>query len=201
MGVSPVEIKALLREQQNILIMLDGVDEYTEGTNQDIDDLLKHGKPNCLLLVSSRPGNFLQPIHDISDEEVLITGFSHENIWKCATQYLGSKETCREFLRQAKESSLTHLLHVPIILLMACVLFNEHKSLPASKTGVFNKILTMSISRTTLKMMGKTAHEIENLEELLIKLGKLAWEALNKKTKQLLLSKVRFASGSLTSLF
>ncbi len=127
----------------------------------------------------------------IENEDVWITGFSEENVKKCATQYLGCEEKCDEFLRQADESGMVDLLHVPIILLMACVVFAEYKSLPSSKTGVFNKILTMTISRTTLKTMGKTALQIENLEELLIKLGKLAWEALTKKTKQLLLSKVR----------
>ncbi len=191
MGVSPLEIKALLNKEKDILIMLDGVDEYTEGTNQDIDDLLQYGKPNCQIIASSRPGNFLRQIKDVSDEDVWITGFSEENVKKCATQYLGCEEKCEEFLRQADESGIVDLLHVPIILLMACVVFAEYKSLPSSKTGVFNKILTMTISRTTLKTMGKTALQIENLEELLIKLGKLAWEALTKKTKQLLLSKVR----------
>ncbi len=190
MGVSPFEIKGLLQREENILIMLDGVDEYTEGTNQDIDDLLKHGKPNCLIIASSRPGNFLHAIKEISDEEVSITGFSKENIEKCATQYLGSLEKCVEFLIQAEESGLKHLLHVPIILLLACVVYIEYKSLPSTKTEVFDKILKMTISRTTLKTIGKTAHEIDNLEELLIKLGRLACEALNRETKQLLLSKV-----------
>ena len=54
-----------------------------------------------------------------------------------------------------------------------------------------DKVWNMCISRTTLKTMGKTASEVQNLHDLLSKLGKLAWEALNRENKQLLLYKVR----------
>ncbi len=198
MDVSPSEVKAILKGQTNgnILLIFDGYDEYTEGCNEDIDEILLNGRVNCLTVLSSRSGDFLEPIRGQIDQEVRITGFSYENIIKCAEQYLGSKQSCKEFLSQAEEASIhTHLeplygkcylmwkyqglIHVPIILLMACTVFIENHSLPSSKTGIFKQVVNMCISRTTLKTMGKTASEVENLQELMVKLGKLAWEALN----------------------
>ncbi len=190
--------------KENILLIFDGYDEYTERCNEDIDEILLHGKENCLTILSSRSGDFLEPIKSQMDEEVKISGFSYENIIKCAEQYLGT-EQCQDFLSQAEQASIHKcekpllndmeyykgLLHVPIILLMACTVFLEHHCLPSSKTGLFKQVVHMCISRTTLKMMGKTASEVDNLHELLTKLGKLAWEALTREKKQLLIYKVR----------
>ena len=99
-------------------------------------------------------------------------------------------EVCQEFLSQAGKAAIFGLLRVPIILLMACTVFTENKCLPSSKTKIFGQVVKMCVSRTTLKIMGKTANEVENLHELMLKLGKLAWEALNRKDKQLLIFKV-----------
>ncbi len=39
--------------------------------------------------------------------------------------------------------------------------------------------------------MEKTASQVKNLHELMVKLGKLAWVALNRERKQLFIYKVR----------
>ncbi len=206
MNISPSEVKAILHGETNgnILLIFDGYDEYTEGCNEDIDKILLNGRENCLILLSSRSGDFLEQIKSQINEEVKITGFSYDNIQKCGEQYLNSKDTCQEFLKQAERASIHQckeprendmkyykgFLHVPIILLMACTVFIENHCLPSSKLGLFKQVVQMCISRTTLKTMGKTASEVENLYEMMVKLGKVAWNALNRKSKQLLIYKV-----------
>ena len=204
-NVSLSEVKAIIQgETSNILLLFDGYDEYTHGTNKYIDELLQNGKDNCMIIVSSRSGDFLHKIKPSMDEEVQITGFSYDNIIECAEKYLGSERSRREFISQAEEAGIHKryggLLRVPIILVMACEVFIENKSLPSSKTDIFAKIVDNSISRTTLKKMedSKTSKKqqeiakvVENLPELKVKLGKLAWMALNRESKQLLLYKVR----------
>ncbi len=209
-GVSESEVKAILhaKNRGDVLILMDGYDEYVEGVNEEIDDLILNGRGNCLLIVSSRSGSFLQLIRNHVDEEIRITGFSYENMKKCAGQYLGSRYSCNDFLEQAEKAGIhvepqyaprpfrstginEGMLHVPIILLMACTLFIENKcQLPSSKTALFREIILMCISRTTLKTLGKTAREVDDLREMMVSLGKLAWIALTRKTKQLLLYKV-----------
>ncbi len=206
-GVTMSEIKSIIKGKtgQSILLLLDGYDEYTPGSSKDIDNILLHGKDNCLIILSSRPGDYLKLIKHQMDEEVTISGFSYENIIKCAEQYLGDDQSCQEFLTQAEQASIHDceyqynmeyykgLLHIPIILLMACTVFSENKSLPSSKTGLFKQVILMCVSRTTLKTMGKTTSQVENLHELMAKLGKLAWEALNRDNKQLLIYKVNLS--------
>ncbi len=209
MNVSTAEMKSILNGGTggNILIMLDGYDEYTAGVNNDIDDLILNGRDNCLVVVTSRSDASLQHIRNRADEELKITGFSQENIVKCVKHYLAIGEKCHDFLEQAENVGLhstsgwkyTGVLHVPIILLMSCAVYNRKNSLPSNKTALFDTIVDMSISRTTLKRIGKDAREIVNLEALKVKLGRLAWEALKKQTKQLLLSKVSI-SHSTTSV-
>ncbi len=212
MKVEASEIKAILQMEttRKILLIFDGYDEYTEGSNAEIDEIILNGRENCIIIVSSRSGEFLEPIRGNVGEEVRITGFSYENIIKCTEQYLGSEQLRKEFLLQAERAGIhgknrwQSLLHVPIILLMACTVFNENSSLPSNKTGLFGQIVHMSVSRTTLKTMGKTASELVNLHQLLVKLGKLAWTALTRDSKQLLIYKVRsklWKSGTAAPFF
>ena len=177
------ELKTILwgKTKYNILILVDGYDEYTPGCDE-IDDLLTNGKDNCLVILSSRPGDFLTEIKRSMDEEVTITGLSYENIIRCAKKYLGSHQSCETFLSQAEQAGIhicgkpkdnnmryyEGLLHIPIILLFACTVFREKHHLPSSKTGLFQQVIHMCISRTTLKTMGKTARQVENLQELLV---------------------------------
>ena len=71
------------------------------------------------------------------DGEVIIDGFSEENIKKCSIKFLNSEDRSEEMLKMAKESNIYNLLSVPIILLMVCVLYNEHGKLPKSRTEIF----------------------------------------------------------------
>ncbi len=176
-----------------MLKQTNGYDEYTAGCNKDIDKIIQTGKDRCLIIVSSRPGDFLHPLKKYINDEVRITGFSEENIAICAELYLNSNpELRRDFLSQANKAGINELLHIPIILLMSCALFTEKKCLPSKKTTLFKDVVLMSISRTTLKTMGKEASEVDDLHELMVRLGKLAWTALNRQSKQLVLYKVTY---------
>ncbi len=105
---------------------------------------------------------------------------SYENISDYAEKYLGPKESCQEFFIQAKQAGIHDkpplcndmfyykgVLHVPIILFMACTIFLEKHCLPSSKTELLKQVVQMCVSRRTVKTMGKTASEVENLHELL----------------------------------
>ena len=50
--------------------------------------------------------------------------------------------------------------------------------------------LFFEIIKMYIKSAKKRFPQIKDFEEILFKLGKLSWEALQKKTKQLLISKV-----------
>ena len=186
-------LKSILdgRTQHRVLLILDGYDEYTPGTNKEIDDAIESGVGNCFLILTSRPGNYVSKrIRNKMDGEVIIEGFSKENIVKCATLYLDSAEKSSEMLQQAAETGIDVLLHVPIILLMVCVVFDERQSLPKTKTGIVQIIYELAMDRSTMKAFGCKSSDLRDLEGLLYTLGQFAWKALQKEIQQLLLIKV-----------
>ena len=193
-------IQAILSGKTNhkVLLLLDGYDEYTPSTNEHIDKVIKSTIGKCFLLLTSRPKPdhtakhiLAKQIRDKMDGEVVIEGFSAENIRKCCSQYLGSEQKADEMLQEATERGVYPLLHVPILLFMVCVLYNEKKSLPKSRTRLFDTIYKLIIDRSTMKTFGCKADDLEQLDTMLITLGEFAWEALQKDVGQLLLSKVK----------
>ena len=194
-------IESILEGETNhkVLLLLDGYDEYKRGANKDIDEEIESKIGNCFLILTSRPGNdsgdrmfVSKKVRDRMDGEIVIEGFSPENIEKCSIQYLLSEENCQIFLAQAEETELSSLLHVPIILLMSCTVFISNMSLPHSKTKLYGDIFDLIMDRTTLKTYGCKSSDIPHIAQLLSILGKLSWEALQKDTGQLLLNKVNF---------
>ena len=200
--IQPSNLQAILEgeTEEHVLLLIDGYDEYKKGKNQDIDNIIKNDVGNCYIIITSRPGSHLDDIRRFMSGEVKITGLSIENIKKCAKHFLGSEEMSEAMLEQCgpiiyyfkkDNSSLWNLLKIPILLLMVCMIYKKNKSLPASKTQIIEKMIQLSISRTTLKTLQKKCEEIEELEDLLHLLGKLAWEALQKDSMELLIKQVR----------
>ena len=179
------------KHKDRTLIILDGYDEYTRGTNEDIDRLIESPVNKCFLILTSRFGEYLRKeFRDRMDGELIIEGFSEENIAKCSELYLGSKEMSDDFLKEAKRSKIYKLLHVPIVLLMSCMVFAEKGSLPKTQTKLFGIARDLIMDRTTLKTFGKKSAELADLDSWLDILGQMSWEALQRGEKQLLLDKV-----------
>ena len=121
-------VKSILTGKTNhkVLLLLDGYDEYIRGTNTELDRAIDKTLGKCFLILTSRPNegkDFRQYIRKKMDGEVVIQGFSKENIRKCCSLYLGSETEAIRFLKEAvKKARLYELLKVPIILLMTSVL-------------------------------------------------------------------------------
>ena len=194
-------VKAILTGKTNhkVLLLLDGYDEYTPGTNADLDHFIEETIGKCLLILSSRPKeekDFTKKFRGKMAGELEIQGFSEENIKKCCSQYLGSEEEAERLLNQAKtNTALYELLKVPIILLMTSALYNEDdkKSLPERKTKLYQDIYQFVMDRSTLKShnFGCYSAEVPNLQEMLQTLGRFAWKALQRDVDQVKINKVR----------
>ena len=206
------------KTKHKVLLLLDGYDEYTPGTNTELDQAIEKTIGKCFLILTSRPKegkDFTGKIRKKMDGEVVIEGFSEENIQKCCSQYLGSEKEAEKLLEEAKNNSgLYELLKVPIILLISSVLYNENeneksvpeqkpnpkrnvykqnkKSLPERRTELYEKLYEVIMDRSTLKSnnFGCYSSDIPNLKDMLHTLGKFAWKALQNDDKQLLIRKV-----------
>ena len=194
-------IAAILEGKTNhrVLLLLDGYDEYKPGTNKDIDGAIEHSIGNCFLILTSRPDLPSGKEHYVSreirnkmDGELIIEGFSDENIRNCSLQYLESQDMTVKMISEAKNVGIYDLLKIPIVLLMICVVYFKERSLPKTKTKIYGKIFEMMIDRTALKRFdpGWYADAKEHLDVLLCALGELSWNALQNDVQQLLLKKV-----------
>ncbi len=154
--------------------------------------LVRNPLYNSFVILSSRPGaDNLRQIAAGMDTEIHIEGFSSDSILNQAIRYLGDQDTASKLIAQAEEKSIEDILHIPIIHAMACMVFKERQTLPESKNQLVGDIIYMSIDRTAQKTLGKRAKDIGNLQDLLIKLGKLSWASLQSDSSQLLLNKVK----------
>ena len=193
-------VESILTGKTNhrVLLLIDGYDEYTPGTNTELDRAIEKTVGKCLLILTSRPKDqkdFTIKIRNKMAGEVEIQGFSEQNIKKCCSKYLGSEEEADRFLKEAKtKAGLYELLHVPIILLISSVLYseNDQKTLPERKTELYEDLYQFVMDRSTLKPhnFGCYSSEVPNIQDMLQTLGKFAWEALHNDVRQLLINKV-----------
>ena len=141
----PKEQITEILQKKKVLLLFDGYDEYKKGTNQAIDDAITNTTGNCFVIVTSRPGEYMEKADvDQMDGEIQITGLSEKNIKTCATGYLQSllalqndigaaENACKNLIQQARKVGIDELLRIPIILLMVCVLYSNEQSLQTPK--------------------------------------------------------------------
>ena len=205
-------VEALLsrKSKQKMLLLLDGYDEYTAGTNKALDKAIESGIGKCFTILTSRPGTdsgdktyVSKEIRDKMDGEVRIEGFNEESKKRFCTEYFGSEEESEALLKQAKEKlsrktrygtlnddSYNEVLSTPIVLLMICVLYEENRSLPDTRTKIYETVRELAMDRTTWKTFGCKSSQVKNITKMTWVLGKFAWEALKRDIQQLLLNKV-----------
>ena len=195
--VKHIEVILRGKTKHRVLLIMDGYDEYKPGSNKHVDKAIEATIGNCFLILTSRPdlpskeGHYVsKEIRDRMDGEVIIEGFSEENIQKCSARYLENEEQSTIMLQQASDAGIDVLLKVPIILLMVCVLFSEQTSLPVTKTKIVQQIFELTIDRTILKHFHPEIRHL--LDDLLFSLGELSWKALQNDIQQLLLPKVMY---------
>ena len=186
---------------KSVLLLLDGYDEYTTGINSAIDKAIESTIGKTFLIMTSRPGTdsgdktyVSKEIRDKMDGEVRIDGFNDKNKRHFCSEYLESKEEGKTLLHQAKEKlgkdRYNELLSTPIVLLMICVLYEENKSLPDTRTKIYETVRELAMDRTTWKTFGCKSSKVKDITKITSVLGKFAWEALKKDIQQLLLNKV-----------
>ena len=192
--IPPEKVKSILEGtvKCKVLLLFDGYDEFKTDINTDIDEAISDTIGDCFILVTSRPGDYMsKDDQNQMDGEIQIAGLNEGSIKECASKYLESEERASDLLEQTKDAEINGLLRIPIVLLMVCVLYHEHQSLPSSKTDIVWKIIRMCMDRSTLKHLGKKSSEIADLDEMLDILGQLSWESLHRDTKKLLIQQVR----------
>ena len=152
--------------------------------------LFKKTVGTCIMLLTSRPGFLSKETRNKMRNIATIKGFNDKNIVKSSQLLLRSKQKAKAMIQQAWEAGIYGLLHVPVILLFSCLVFQEHNALPKSQTEIYREIFKLLIDRSVDKDESLKKLNKDSLDELLDMLGEASWNALQNETGELLLIKV-----------
>ena len=193
-NVQSQEIRSILEDDEKVLIILDGHDEYKPGTNSDIDKITtKYILRNCCVIITSRETKELATVRECVDAEAKITGFDKLRVEEYVTKYMGSTEKCEQLLSETDEIGIQSqgdcgILSIPILLHMICVLALNKMSLPKTKTGIFSAIVERCPHWEEIRKAGQKT--MQHFTNTVIKLGEMAMEGLCREHFQQTFTKV-----------
>ena len=180
-----------IHNQEQVLIILDGLDELPKGVEDHVDKLL-HRRifPFCFLLATSRQERGIKLRQNVNFGVLLqIQGFTVKGALKyirkhfrlLGPEHLSKGERLIKAIR--KNSFLRSLPSNPLNLLLLCVIFEDYEGeLPSRRTELYQIIVRSILRRVCAKNKLQAPQDDEALEkkfeQSLVALGQLAWTCL-----------------------
>ena len=176
-------ISYITHNQEKVLLVFDGYDEYRCGTTSDIYEIFMGNKlRNCCVLITTRISNADDLLGQFKAVHAEITGFSKEDRKAFMCKMLGSKAEAFQLKWHLNEEGLFELARVPLLLLFFCTLWKKGKvnSFPETKTKLYKAIVQYVLDHSQGKSSPAHFHEIGKYEDILVEIGKVALECLLK---------------------
>lgn len=179
-------LKYITDNQDKVLLVFDGYDEYRCGRDSDIFKIFKGDKlRDCCVLISSR----ISEADDLRESRVLkvlcaeILGFSVGDISSYTRRKLGSKKDAENLLAHLREKDLLDLAKYPLPLLFLCILWKEGnlESWPETKTDLYVQMVQSVLDHNQAKHSASTScdfPEVIDFKEILCEIGKVALDSL-----------------------
>ncbi|XP_032366887.1 NACHT, LRR and PYD domains-containing protein 3 [Etheostoma spectabile] len=192
------ELDAILANDEKLLIVLDGFDEFRHHRSCDVDSFvtepdedaevvevfgsLLRGEllPNASVLLTSRPAAVSHVPVSCIDRFVLIAGFSLAEVRDFFLRYFqdGAVADCMFAVVSANELMLT-LCYIPAFCYIVCCILKESKELcgesPKTMTDIYVQYLVALLCSHTKARAGTVSHK---LSDIVLKLGRLAYQKL-----------------------
>ena len=180
-----------LNNQKQILIILDGLDELPDKSEDRVNKVLGRKKMSfCYVLATTRQEKGIYTREQFKFYICLsIEGFSEENSIEYIRKHfrsLGAKHSSKgeRLIQEIGWNPLFHDFRTnPLNLLLLCVVYEEHGgSLPSSSTGLYQTIVRCLLRKYCAKEELKAAEKDEDLDKQfelpILALGELAWKCL-----------------------
>ena len=180
-----------LNNQKQILIILDGLDELPEKSEDLVDKVLGRKKLSfCYVLATTRQERGIYTREKFKFDICLaIEGFSEENSLEYIRKHfrsIGTKHSSKgeRLIQEIKGNPLLHHLQSnPLNLLLLCVVYEDLEgSLPSSSTGLYQTIVGCLLRRYCAREELKAPEKDEDLDKQfeipILALGELAWKCL-----------------------
>ena len=182
-----------IKNQERVLIILDGLDELPENSKHYVDDLLHRERwACCYVLATTRQEKGIeirkQP-QFVFNLFLQIEGFTQEDSFEYIRRHFkiaGPEQLSKgeKLIEEIKENALLRDLQTnPLNLLLLCVVYEDHEGeLPSSRTDLYQVIVVCLLRRYCAKHDVKASKKDSDLETQFERdihcLGKLAWSCL-----------------------
>ena len=171
----------ITNNQEKILLIFDGYDEYRCGLDSEIYDIFS-GKSlrSCCVLITTR---ISKADELLGGEDLLaeITGFSKVDGRDFMRRFLSHNEV---FLLEGEinKRNLNELAKVPLLLLFFCLLWRkgQSKHFPETKAKLYVDITEFILNHNYSKQSSPRYVKVTYFKEILSEIGKVALQALLK---------------------
>ena len=179
-------LKYITDNQDKVLLLFDGYDEYRCGRDSDIFKIFKGDKlRDCCVLITSR----ISRADDLRESRVLkllraeILGFSYSDISSYMRRKLGSDKDAENLLFHLHLNGLFALAKSPLLLLFLCILWKEShlENWPKTKTDLYVQIVQTVLYHNQAKHSASASSdfpEVIDFKEILCEIGKVALDSL-----------------------
>ena len=182
-----------VKNQERVLIILDGLDELAENSKHYVDDLLHRERwACCYVLATTRQEKGIEVRKQpefVYNLFLQIEGFTHKDSFEYIRRHFkiaGPEHSSKgeKLIKEIKENALLRDLQTnPLNLLLLCVVYEDHEGeLPSSRTDLYQVIVVCFLRRYCAKHDVKASKKDRDLETQFKRdircLGKLAWNCL-----------------------
>ena len=166
------------RNQQKVLLILDGYDEYSAEISSPVHLIWKGSQlRDCTLLVTTRPLK-KDELRPGSHAQFEICGFDYWQVEKFALKFLRDQTEVNNFTEFLYERDLWGLAEIPLLLLMLVLTWKNYQGSLTSRSDLYYKFCQTLLDHDTAKTSDETPRSMDEYREDLVKLGELAWQAL-----------------------
>lgn len=190
--------KFVVDNQEKVLLILDGYDEYSAGEQSPVRDIWERKQlRDCCVILTTRQIK-TDKLRNPSDAQFEINGFdSKDQVKEFALKFLKDDNDFEEFYRYVLGKNLGEVVKIPLLLLMLCLVWMRKDStgLPTSRADIYTQFIQTLLNH----MSGKVA-EVDHADQMVRKvgdyakefcqLGKLAFDALLQDSLHLSSSEV-----------
>ena len=172
-------IEYITSNQEKVLLIFDGYDEYRHGCNSEIYEIFRGSiLRNCCVLITTRISK-ADELRGGEDLHVEITGFSEMDIETFMRRFLTEYEM-HHLYDHLLHSNLLELAKVPLLLLFFCTLWKrgQAKVFPESKTDLYTNIIQFIINHSYRKRSPPRYVDLQSSKDILSVIGKVALQCL-----------------------
>ena len=170
----------ILRNQQKVLLILDGYDEYSAERSSPVDQIWKGSQlRDCTLLVTTRPRK-KDELRPGSHAQFEINGFDQWQVETFARKFLRDQTEVLKFTDFLDGRDLWDLAEIPLLLLRLVLSWkvSDYQGPSTSRATLYNSFCQTLLDHVTAKTSEETFRSMDEYREDLAKLGELAWQAL-----------------------